>query len=325
MSTHGSHTHVRRLRIHAWLLAAAGLLVSLVSALLVGEARSASEAAALIAFTRDHGVYVMGTDGTDVRLLWQGKKTPTEVTWSPDGRKLAFGTQALFGTRGASIWVMNADGSNPVRVASVPAGSLTWSPDGRRIAFTSKGDIWLMNADGSNIRPLKRTPRLGERHVDWKPTGGWVAFTTGGYFSNIYVMRTNGRNLHNLTPERGWLYSIDPDWSPDGRRIVFSGSMQIWVMNASGKQRVQLTKNRVFSGSPVWSPDGRRIAFVRNVGDMNIIYVMNADGTGLAELTEGGSPAWQPVAAPLSVDGTGTGGPTEPTASTAKMAEDAAQ
>jgi TolB protein len=295
------------------LIAALGLLVALVSVLLVGDARSAREGSELIAFTRADGIYVIRPDGTGLHPLWQGKRTPTELTWSPDGRKLAFGASARWGTSGGGIWVMNADGSDPVRVASVPAESLTWSPDGRRIAFTAKGDIWLMNADGSNIRPLRRTPRLFERNVDWRPTGGWVAFDSGGYVPFVYVMRTNGRNLRKLPPPtlRGWPDSTDPDWSPDGRRIVFasvvgsSDSMQIWVMNASGKQWVQLTRNRVPSGSPAWSPDGRKIALLR--GDWAKdrsweIYVMQADGTGVTRLTNNrvrdGSPAWQPVAVP---------------------------
>ncbi len=290
-------------------LVAVGLLMALVSALLVGDARSASQGSELIAFIGDDGVYVVGVDGTGLHPVWQGKRGPTRVTWSPDGRKLAFG---ILGRRSSTrgIWVMNADGSNPVRVASVPAGSLTWSPDGRRIAFTSKGDIWLMNADGSNIRPLKRTPRLSEDDVDWKPTGGWVAFASGSWVRDVYVMRTNGRNLRNLPTERGFWYLTDPDWSPDGRRIVLTScasytNCEIWVMNASGKQRVQLTKtkNLVHDLDPVWSPDGRRIAFLRgDLVESSEIYVMNADGTGVTRLTHNRiderSPAWQPAALP---------------------------
>lgn len=282
-------------------LVAVGLLVALISALLVGDARSASQASGgLIAFTRDDGVYVMHPDGSDVRLLWRGSAGPTDVAWSPDGSKLAVRTS------GWSIWVVNADGTDPVRVARVAASSLSWSADGRRIAFTANGDIWLMNADGSNIRLLKRTPGLSARNVDWKPTGGWLAFDRGGYVPVVYVMRTDGRNLRELPPPptlRGWPDSTDPDWSPDGRRIVFASvagpgtDFEIWVMDASGKQWVQLTENRVHDGSPAWSPDGRRIAFLRGGNpDSWEIYVMNADGTGVEKLTKGASPAWQPVA-----------------------------
>ena len=295
----GSHAGI-------WLVVLVGLAAALMSVLLVGGARSASSAAGLIAFTRDEGddaVYVIRPDGSDLRRVWRGSHSPTDVAWSPDGSKL------VVSTAGRSVWVMSADGSNPVRVARVEASSLSWSDDGRRIAFTrydaGDSDIWLMNADGSNMRRLTRTPKLFERNVDWKPTGGWLAFDSGGWVPFVYVMRTNGSGLRKLPPPstlRGWPDSTDPDWSPDGRRIVFasvvgpSDSMQIWVMNASGKQWVQLTKNRFHDGSPVWSPDGRRIAFVRRFRP--VIYVMNADGTSEKRLTAGASPAWQPVAGP---------------------------
>jgi Tol biopolymer transport system component len=290
------------------LLAAAVFLAALAAfAVTAAAADTASETSEPIAFTRDKAVYVMGADGTGVRLLWQGKRRVLDVAWFPDGAKLAVGTGALWGTRGGGIWVMNADGSNPVRVAGVPAASLTWSPDGRRIAFTRRyesdnPDIWVMDADGSNIRRLKRTP-LWEWNVDWKPTGGWLAFDRGGYVSQLYVIRTNGRNLQVIGSSTFW-DAREPDWSPDGRRLAFralprgttgDADSEIWVMNANGTSPVRLTRNDVYDGSPAWSPDRRKIVFVRGENpDSSEIYVMNADGTGARKLTKGASPAWQP-------------------------------
>lgn len=292
-------------RWHFWVVAFVALTAALASALLVGGARSAGEPQGLIAFTREDGVYVMRPDGSDVRLLW--RCGAGDVAWSPDGSKLAVSTWGR--STGRSIWVVDADGSDLVRVARVDASSLSWSADGRRIAFTrwfraGTSDIWLMNADGSNMRRLKRTPELFERNLDWRPTGGWLAFNAGGYVPLVYVMRTNGRDFRKLPPPptlRGWPDSLDPDWSPDGRRIVFASvagpgtDPEIWVMNANGRRWVRLTENRVDDGQPVWSPDGGRIAFSR---EFAAIYAMNADGTGETRLTAGANPAWQPVAAP---------------------------
>ena len=279
-----------------------GLAAALASALLVGGARSASQASGLIAFTREDGVYVIRPDGSGARLLWRGAH-PKDVSWAPDGSKLAVSSA------GRSIWVVNADGGNPVRIARVGASSLSWSPDGRRIAFTrwyraGDYDVWVMDADGSDMRRLKRTPDLWERNVDWSPVGARIAFDGGGWFPQIHVMRTDGTQLRKLTTAESWEeWSEQPEWSPDGRRIAFTkDGNKVYVMNASGKGLRQLTRSGSVEHSPTWSPDGRKIAFVRGrVGAPIGIYVMNADGKSVTRLTRNlgdGSPAWQPLGAP---------------------------
>ncbi|UCC48931.1 MAG: PD40 domain-containing protein, partial [Gemmatimonadota bacterium] len=72
------------------------------------------------------------------------------------------------------IYVMNADGSNPVRLTDNPAGDYepAWSPDGTRIAFMSYRDgnyeIYVMEADGSNPARLTDNP-AGDNHPAWSP------------------------------------------------------------------------------------------------------------------------------------------------------------
>src|SRR3972149_3972474 len=97
---------VRGRRPHLRLVAVVGLAGTLGPAVLVGGARSASEASGLIAFARLDGVYVMRADGSGARPLWRGSWAPsawpTDVAWSGDGRRLAFATSG-------AIRVMNAD------------------------------------------------------------------------------------------------------------------------------------------------------------------------------------------------------------------------
>ncbi len=93
----------------------------------------------------------------------------------------------------------------------------------------------------------------------------------------------------------------------EGSREVFlRGGGQRDLRHGCGQWRAgaaDQTRNRVLDSRPVWSPDGRRIAFVHgNLGELQEIYVMNADGTGVTRLTHNqvaeASPAWQPVAVP---------------------------
>jgi len=292
------------------------------SVVLAGGARAAGYEPGLIAFTRSDGIYVMRQDGTGVRPLRRGGAAASAygLDWSPDGRRLVF---ASYGSGAAEIWVMNADGSRPVRLVSGSAlMSPTWSSDGRTIAYTTYADgnrdIWMVNADGSRVRRLARTPTLFELDVDWSPGGGRLAFSTDGYFPHLYAMRTSGRDLRRLTP-RG-METAGPRWSPDGRRIVFMRlgesnlEDEIYVLESRGRARVQLTRNHVMDYAPVWSPDGSSIAFLRSTGEScwfqcpvprrgsSEIYVMNADGTNVKRLTTNavaeGSLAWQSGAAP---------------------------
>jgi TolB protein len=119
-----------------------------------------------------------------------------------------------------------------------------------------------------------------------------------------------------------------PDWSPDGTRIAFMGGgptasdYDIWTVNVDGTDLVQLTDFSGVDGWPAWSPDGTRIAFTtvrddctysdepdcRTTGDIgphHDVWVVNADGTGLARVTPefGQFVTWSPDGEYLLVSG----------------------
>lgn len=106
-----------------------------------------------------------------------------------------------------------------------------------------------------------------------------------------------------LTPKRLTnVLDSYPMVSPDGSKIVFesnrTGTAEIYVMNADGKNITQLTNNKASNHSPIWSPDGSKIAFASDGDKQWDVYIMNADGSEQKRLTnqpgDDGHPHWSP-------------------------------
>jgi hypothetical protein len=203
--------------------------------------------------------------------------------WNPDRSKIVFGTVR---NDDNEIFVMNADGSAPRRIAF--GWNPAWSPDGTRIAFQSGRSISVINSDGSGLTQL--TQGLSDGEPAWSPDGRRIAFTRLSTTAcrllinfdvvcarDLYIMEANGSGLVNLTNLRDGAINIeDPSWSPDGTRIAFarrvypSGS-DLWTIRADGTDPRDLSTTPAPGGaresSPVWSTDGSVIAISRGEGD----------------------------------------------------------
>src|SRR6266516_3044045 len=182
-----------------------------------------------------HNIFTMKPDGSDVHqltFLTADQGAALYESWSPDGTKLVFQERNSDGSV-TQIYVMNADGSNQHRLVADPSyldSNPGFSPDGSRIAFArcrmdfEAYDIYSVKADGNGLTAITH---FDLRHnvldfdPEYSPDGKTIAFDSfnrGGVIAAIYLMGVHGTNVSQLTPAS--LTALEPDWSPDGSRIV---------------------------------------------------------------------------------------------------------
>jgi Tol biopolymer transport system component len=230
-----------------------------------------------LVFVRAGDIFVMNADGSGQTNLTNTPPPSLDVnpTWSPDGSKIAF-TSFRDGGFILRLYVMNADGSNVVRI-STPDPSQdhnpAWSPSGDRIAFVRSleegsappvGDIFVVNPDGSGLTNVTNNPA---EYItpSWSPTGAKIAFSGNlpgfeAQSSEIFVMNADGTGRVDVSNNPA--YDFDPDWSADGRKLVFTSARvltphnyDIFVMDADGRHQRSLTGNSLANEtSPDWSP-----------------------------------------------------------------------
>ena len=202
--------------------------------------------------------------------------------------------------------------------AAVGVAELAGTIGFTRMATSESGsvsfEILLHSIQARSTLPLTHPAQFTSLAApSWSPDGTLLAleviaterpviFTDEGmiYTSDLYVLDAENPGRlpwRPLTSHGGGRW---PSWSPDGTRIAYfavsdSGTRgHILVTDASGGSFLRVTNIEASYGKPSWSPDGVRLA----VSDGVDIFLVNADGTGSANLTEGAGwnydPSWSP-------------------------------
>jgi Tol biopolymer transport system component len=235
-------------------------------------------------------IFAMRTDGSHVRMISTGAGRTTCSYFFPNGKRVLYAS-----THGATRACPPRPDYSKGYVWPVYAGY----------------DIYTANPDGSDLKQLTDVDGY-DAEATISTNGKKIVFTSmrSGDL-DIYTMDADGRNVKRLTTELG--YDGGPFFSRDGRRIIYRAyhpqtpeqiarykqklteglieptTFELWIMDADGTHKQQVTHLHAASFAPYLFPDGRRIIFASNMNDPKgrnfDLYAINVDGTGLEQIT----------------------------------------
>jgi serine/threonine protein kinase len=245
-----------------------------------------------LAYLKGFDLFLADADGGRSRKLRTFSDIPSNLRFSPDGRRLRLSLHPI-GTTVSSIWELNSDGSNfhqlfPDWKASATHCCGDWTRDGRYYIFqvqlpAGTADLWA----------------LCETHIPFHGAPKPVQLTTGPlWYTDVVAGAENNRIFANGKLLRGELVRYDSqtkqfvpylaglsageaDFSPDGQWIAYISypDLTLWRARTDGSQRMQLTYWPVYATLPRWSPDGKQIAYIGNKnGQLWKIFLISPEG-----------------------------------------------
>ena len=237
-------------------------------------------------------IYTMNIDGSNVKMVSTGKGRTTCAYFYKNKKKIVYGSTHL--------------GSKDCPPTPDFSKGYVW-------AIYPSYDIFRANSDGNELEQLTKTPGY-DAEATVSPDGKTIVFTSvrDGDL-DIYTMDTDGKNVKRLTTALG--YDGGPFFSPDGKKIVYRSyhpktekeiarykdrlknnliepnNFEIWIMNADGSNKKQLTKLGVASFAPFFHPNGKKIIFSSNYYDRSKrkrnfdLLMVNITGTMVERIT----------------------------------------
>ena len=199
------------------------------------------------------------------------------LSWSPDGRLIAFGGWDT--EKRTGVFLITVKTGEVKLLVPLGTGALdptwlhpTWSPDSKTIAYAYESNVYVVNIEDGKPRRIT-SPTEEDEHKRsqfymrpvFAPDGGSVAYIVG---QRILATTIDGQETREIFHLKNKKFGIDIfDWSPDGRHIVFtSSSHEIWCVATDGGEPFQIADisnpgEKVWGWMPKWSPKGDAITF----------------------------------------------------------------
>ncbi|HBE82529.1 MAG: PD40 domain-containing protein [Blastocatellia bacterium] len=241
-------------------------------------------------------IYSMNIDGTATRQISNGEGRTTCAYYFKGGKRVIYASTQSGGkdcppdpdrSQGYvwpvygdyELYTAKADGTDIKRLTNVPGydAEATVSPDGKKIVFTSERDgdldLYSMDVDGRNVKRLTNE----------------IGYDGGAFYSPDSKMIVYRRSSPKTEAEIARYKDLL------AKKLVVPTVFEIWVMNADGSNKRQVTNLGSASFAPFFTPDGKKIIFCTNYFDPNRtdrrrqpnfdLALINLDGTGIERVT----------------------------------------
>ncbi len=253
-----------------------------------------------IAFTSNRGdgryyqLYMMDANGKNDERLLESEAFDRDPHFSFDGTCIAFSSNR---TGTYQIYVLDIDtrAVKQLTRGNVDKTNPFWSPGDRTIMYTMHkcglSELGIMSADGSN--PQQLTHHAGESHgYGFSPDGNAISFeSTMNNKNEIFILDLFTMKARSLVEVDEYTFVGDPVFSPRGKKLIFSSNSiqqttrQLYIYNLDRQNYYRITYDSLYKDDPIFSPDGTMIAYIAKWENAWNIFVMDADGANVRNVT----------------------------------------
>ena len=254
-----------------------------------------------IAFVRggkSGGIFVMDADGTNARRITTGDYWLGTLTWSPNGKRLAYDVRIAGNFNGQlsplerPIYVADMVSDAPPRLLLSNGSSPSWSPDGTQIAYTcvrrTGSREWTLSicTISANANSDARLLIDRARNPLWSPDGAQILYISiAEPKPHLFVAQVDGSNSRRLSDKSHDV--ISASWSPNGKYIAFT-SNRVMDNGFATTAHFEGPDSGMFQGEP----GGIDPAITQGVQSNSVarsqrlpeLFVTNADGSGLVHI-----------------------------------------